>query len=74
MEHRKIVSKAHLMVQEFLQSQGYKGALEAFESEAKTVLEDIPRSLTKPRPLIEVLTDIEMSQLHNQFNQLNMPT
>ncbi|KAI1320683.1 hypothetical protein EDD11_010217 [Mortierella claussenii] len=73
MEYRKLVSEAHLMVQMFLQTQGYTGALQAFEQEAQAVLEDIPKSTPTPKPLLEVLTDIRMAQLHSQFNQLNMP-
>ncbi|KAF9917164.1 hypothetical protein BX616_001768 [Lobosporangium transversale] len=74
MEYRRLVSDAHLMVQNFLQSQGYNDALKAFENEAKVVLEDIPQSTPPPKPLIEVLTDIRMSQLHNQLGQLNLPS
>ena len=73
MEYRKLVNEAHLMVLEFLQSQGYRDALEAFEREASTVLEDIPKSMPTPKPLLEVLTDITMSQLHSRLGQLNMP-
>ncbi|KAF9356449.1 hypothetical protein BGX34_009928 [Mortierella sp. NVP85] len=74
MEYRKLVNEAHLMVLEFLQSQGYRDALEAFEREASTVLEDIPKSMPTPKPLLEVLTDITMSQLHSRLGQLNMPS
>ncbi|KAF9156813.1 hypothetical protein BGX21_001842 [Mortierella sp. AD011] len=74
MEYRRLVSEAHLMVQEFLQTQGYKGALEAYEQEAKGVLEDIPKSMPTPKPLLEVLTDKRMAQLHSQLGQLNMPS
>ncbi|KAF9354683.1 hypothetical protein BGX26_007492 [Mortierella sp. AD094] len=74
MEYRRLVSEAHLMVQEFLQTQGYKGALQAYEQEAKGVLEDIPKSMPTPKPLLEVLTDIRMAQLHSQLSQLNMPS
>ncbi|KAF9939922.1 hypothetical protein BGZ65_008960, partial [Modicella reniformis] len=72
MEYRRLVSEAHLMVQEFLQSQGYKDALVAFEREASTVLEDIPKSMPTPKPLLEFLTDNRMSQLHSQLGQLTM--
>ncbi|KAF9112609.1 hypothetical protein BGX27_003103 [Mortierella sp. AM989] len=62
------------MVQEFLQTQGYTDALQAYEREAKGILEDIPKSMPVPKPLLEVLTDIRMSQLHSQLSQLNMPS
>ncbi|KAG0361764.1 hypothetical protein BGZ54_008977 [Gamsiella multidivaricata] len=74
MEYRRLVSEAHLMVQQFLQAQGYSAALDAYEHEAKAVLEDIPKSMTQPKPLLEVLTDIRMAQLHSQLGQLNMPS
>ncbi|KAF9437565.1 hypothetical protein BGZ76_000220 [Entomortierella beljakovae] len=74
MEYRKLVSEAHLMVQEFLKSQGYNNALQAYERDAKEVLEDIPIRSPVPKPLIEVLTDIKMAQLHSQLGQLNMPS
>ncbi|KAF9208465.1 hypothetical protein BGZ49_008753 [Haplosporangium sp. Z 27] len=62
------------MVQEFLQTQGYNKALQEYEQEAKGVLEDIPKSMPTPKPLLEVLTDIRMAQLHSQLGQLNMPS
>ncbi|KAF9905944.1 hypothetical protein EC991_001185 [Linnemannia zychae] len=74
METRKLISDAHLIVQEFLQSQGYTDALAAFLREAGPVLDDIPKSLPTPRPLLETLTDIRMNQLHSQLGQLNMPS
>lgn len=73
MEYRKLVSEAHLIVQDFLQAQGYTDALKAFQTEATPVLEDIPKSMPTPKPLIEILTDIRMAQLHSQLSQLNMP-
>ncbi|KAG0299633.1 hypothetical protein BGZ98_009881 [Dissophora globulifera] len=74
MEFRNIVGEAHLMVLEFLRSQGYAEALQAYEQEAKSVLEDIPKSLAAPKPLLEVLTDLKMAQLHSQLGQLNLPS
>ncbi|KAF9287208.1 hypothetical protein BGZ68_002100 [Mortierella alpina] len=74
MEYRKLVSEAHLIVQDFLQAQGYTDALKAFQTEATPVLEDIPKSMPTPKPLIEILTDIRMAQLHSQLSQLNMPS
>ncbi|KAG0203267.1 hypothetical protein BGX28_004408 [Mortierella sp. GBA30] len=74
MEYRRLVSEAHLIVQEFLQAQGYSNALLAFESEAGPVLEDIPKSMPTPKPLLEILSDIRMAQLHSQLGQLNMPS
>ncbi|KAF9138151.1 hypothetical protein BGX30_009470 [Mortierella sp. GBA39] len=73
MDTRKLISDAHLIVQQFLESQGYTGALTAFLREAAPVLEDIPKSLPIPKPLLETLTDIRMNQLHSQLGQLNMP-
>jgi hypothetical protein len=72
MEARKLISEAHLIVQQFLESQGYSDALAAFLREATPVLEDIPKSMPAPRPLLETLTDIRMNQLHSQLGQLNM--
>ncbi|KAF9108052.1 hypothetical protein BGX29_003567 [Mortierella sp. GBA35] len=74
MEARKLISEAHLIVQEFLQAQGYTDALTAFLREAGPVLEDIPKSMPIPKPLLETLTDIRMNQLHSQLRQLNMPS
>ncbi|KAG0275057.1 hypothetical protein BGZ95_009212 [Linnemannia exigua] len=74
MEARKLIGEAHLIVQEFLQSNGYTDALAAFLREANPVLEDIPKSLPTPKPLLETLTDIRMNQLHSQLGQLNMPS
>lgn len=73
MEYRRLVNEAHLIVQEFLQSNGYTNAAAAFEQDALSILEDIPKSTPAPKPLIEVLTDIRMNQLHSQLSQLNMP-
>ncbi|KAF9191767.1 hypothetical protein BGZ51_000114 [Haplosporangium sp. Z 767] len=74
MEYRRLVNEAHLLVQEFLQTQGYNNALMAFEQEASSVLEDIPKSMPSPKPLLEMLTDMRMAQLHSQLGQLNMPS
>ncbi|KAG0043938.1 hypothetical protein BGZ83_010820 [Gryganskiella cystojenkinii] len=74
MEYRKLISEAHLIVQEFLQTQGYTNAFEAFNRDANPVLEDIPKSTPAPKPLLEILTDIRMAQLHSQLGQLNMPS
>ncbi|GJJ78035.1 hypothetical protein EMPS_10394 [Entomortierella parvispora] len=74
MEYRKLISEAHLIVQDFLQAQGYTNALTAFNTDANPVLEDIPKSTPAPRPLLEILTDIRMAQLHSQLGQLNMPS
>ena len=73
MESRKLISEAHLIVQDFLQTQGYTDALAAFLREAAPVLEDIPKSMLAPKPLLETLTDIRMNQLHSRLGQLNMP-
>ena len=73
MEARKLISEAHLIVQQFLESQGYTDTIAAFLREAAPVLEDIPKSLPTPKPLLETLTDIRMNQLHSQLGQLNMP-
>ncbi|KAF8927090.1 hypothetical protein BGZ58_010638 [Dissophora ornata] len=62
------------MVREFLQTQGYTAALQAYDEEAKGVLEDIPKSMPVPKPLLEFLTDMRMAQLHSQLGQLNMPS
>ncbi|KAG0039753.1 hypothetical protein BGZ82_006907 [Podila clonocystis] len=72
MEYRRLINEAHLIVQEFLQSNGYAKAAAAFEQDALSVLEDIPKSTPAPKPLIEILTDIRMAQLHSQLGQLNM--
>lgn len=72
MEARKLISEAHLIVHQFLESQGYTDALATFLREAAPVLEDIPKSLPTPKPLLETLTDIRMNQLHSQLGQLNM--
>ncbi|KAF9930141.1 hypothetical protein FBU30_000809 [Linnemannia zychae] len=74
MEARKLIGDAHLIVKDFLQSQGYTDALAAFLREAEPVLDDIPQSTPTPKPLLEILTDIRMNQLHSQFGQLNMPS
>ena len=73
MEYRNLISEAHLIVQDFLLAQGYTNALDAFNTDANPVLEDIPKSTPTPKPLLEILTDIRMAQLHSQLGQLNMP-
>ncbi|KAF9427900.1 hypothetical protein BGZ94_003898 [Podila epigama] len=74
MEYRKIINDAHLIIQQFLQSNGYTAAADAFEKDAQSVLEDIPKSTPTPKPLIEILTDLRMRQLHSQLSQLNLPS
>ncbi|KAG0222046.1 hypothetical protein BGX31_009385 [Mortierella sp. GBA43] len=74
MEYRRLVNESHLMVLDFLQSQGYNDTAAAFEREAGSVLEDVPKSTPKPKPLLEVLTDIRMAELQSQMRQLNMPS
>ncbi|KAG0260634.1 hypothetical protein DFQ27_003430 [Actinomortierella ambigua] len=73
-DSRRVLMEAHLMVRNFLETCGYDGSLAAFDLEAEAFLGDIPRNMSQPQPLIEMLNDKHMADLQRQLSGMRLPS
>ncbi|KAF9974557.1 hypothetical protein BGZ73_002041 [Actinomortierella ambigua] len=74
LDSRRVLMEAHLVVRNFLETCGYDDTLAAFDREGDAFLEDIPRNLPQPQPLIEMLNDKHMADLQRQLNGMHLPS
>ncbi|KAG0222587.1 hypothetical protein BGW41_005931 [Actinomortierella wolfii] len=73
-DSRRVVMEAHLVVRDFLETCGYDDALAAFDREAESFLDDIPRNMSRPQPLVEMLNEKHISDLQRQLSGMRLPS